>query len=56
MDYKHLRMIFGVAAMVCSRTITEMLALVSRKLKRHPLAKVVFPEEEKIDLLAAMIH
>ena len=56
MGYKHLCMIFGVTPMVCSRTITKMLALVARKLKRHPLAQVVFPDEEKMDLFAGMIH
>ena len=33
-----------------------MLALVSRKLKRHPSCKSFFPDEEKMALLAAMIH
>ena len=49
-------MIFGVTPMLCSRIIIKMLALVSRKLKRNPLAKVVFPYEEKMALFAAMIH
>jgi len=33
-----------------------MLNLVVKKLKRHPLAKVKFPDEEKLNMLSLFIN
>ena len=44
MGIKHLCLIFGVTPSVCSCTITTMSLLVVKKLKRHPLARVKFPD------------
>jgi hypothetical protein len=56
MGYKHLCLIFGCTPTVCSRVITSMLKLVVKKLKRHPLARVKFPDEEKMAEYAQLIH
>jgi len=56
MGYKHLCLIFGCTPTVCSRVITSMLNLVVKKLKRHPLAKVKFPDEEKLNMLSLFIN
>jgi hypothetical protein len=56
MGYKHLCMIFGCTPTVCSRVIISMLKLAVKKLKRHPLARVKFPNEEKMAEYAQLIH
>jgi hypothetical protein len=56
MGYKHLCLIFGCTPTVCSRVISSMLNLVVKKLKRHPLAIVKFPDEEKMAEYAQLIH
>ena len=56
MGYKHLCLIFGCTPTVCSRVINKMLKLVVKKLKRHPLARVQFPDEEKMAEYAQLIH
>jgi len=56
MGYKHLCLIFGCTPTVCSRVITSMLKLVVKKLKRHPLARVQWPDEEKMAEYAQLIH
>jgi hypothetical protein len=53
MGIKHLRMIFGVTPSVY---ITAMLSLAVQKLKRHPLAKEQFPNEDKIARFARQIQ
>ena len=56
MGYKHLCMIFGCTPTVCSRVIISMLKLAVKKLKRHPLARVKFHNEEKMAEYAQLIH
>ena len=56
MGYKHLCLIFGCTPTVCSRVINKMLKLVVKKLKRHPLACVRFPNAEKMEYYAQLIH
>jgi hypothetical protein len=56
MGIKHLCMIFGVVPSICSDVINKMLRLVVRKLKRHPLARVRFPDAEKMAYFAQLIQ
>jgi hypothetical protein len=49
MQIKHLCLIFGITPTVCSKVINQILILVAQKLKYHPLARVKFPDEEKMD-------
>jgi hypothetical protein len=53
---KHLCMIFGITPSVCSREIFFMLRLVVRRLKKHPLARVKFPNEEKMHHFASLVQ
>ncbi len=56
MGIKHLCLIFGVMPMPCSAVINKMMQLVVKKLKSHPLAKVKFPDEEKMARFARTIQ
>ena len=56
MGIKHLCLIFGVTPSRCSGVINNMIKLVVKKLKRHPLAKVKFPNEEKMAHFAQLIQ
>jgi hypothetical protein len=56
MGYQHLCLIFGITPTVCSRVINQMLMLVVRKLKIHPLAQVQFPDTEQLEYFAQLIH
>jgi hypothetical protein len=56
MGNKHLCLIFGITPSICSRVIKKMLLLVVRKLKRHRLAKIKFPDEEKMASFARQIN
>jgi hypothetical protein len=56
MGIKHLCLIFGVVPSCCSDVINKMLRLVVKKLKNHPLAKVRFPNEEKMASFASLIQ
>jgi len=56
MGIKHLCLIFGVVPSCCSNVINKMLWLVVKKLKNHPLAKVRFPNEEKMASFASLIQ
>jgi hypothetical protein len=53
MGIKHLCLIFCVTPTRCSAVINKILRLVIVKLKRHPLAMVRFPNEEKWHILLA---
>jgi hypothetical protein len=55
MGIKHLCLILGVTPSVCSRMITTMLSLVVEKLKKHPLARVKFPNVDRIANFARQI-
>jgi hypothetical protein len=52
MGNKHLCLFFGIT----SEIINEMLLLVVCKLKRHPLAEVMFPDAEKMESFARQIN
>ena len=56
MSAKFLCMLFGVTPSCCSQILNEMLLLVTVTLKRHPLARVKFPDGEKMIQFAAMIQ
>ena len=56
MGIKHLCLIFGVTPSVCSCTITTMSLLVVKKLKRHPLARVKFPNMDNMASFARQIQ
>jgi hypothetical protein len=56
MGMKHLCMIFGITPSTCSEVINKMLPLVVRKLKRHPMAAVKFPDAAKMEYFARLIH
>jgi hypothetical protein len=47
--HKHLCLIFGATPAVCSRFINQILKLVVKKLRRHPLARVLFPNAEQME-------
>jgi hypothetical protein len=49
-------MIFGITPSTCSEVINKMLPLVVRKLKRHPMAAVKFPDAGKMEYFARLIH
>jgi hypothetical protein len=56
MGYKHLCLISGCAPTVCSRVINKMLKPVVKKLRRHPLARVQFPDAEQMEYYVHLIH
>ena len=56
MGYKHLCLIFGCTPTVCSRVINKILKLDVKKLKRHPVACVRFPNAEQLEYYAQLIH
>jgi hypothetical protein len=55
MSYKHLCMIFGITLTVCSHAINWMLKKTVRVLRGHPLARVHFPNREKMREYAALV-
>ena len=56
MGMKHLCMIFGITPSTCSEIINKLLTKVVHKLIRHPLARVQFPNAEKMEYFARLIH
>ncbi len=56
MSYKHLCMIFGLTPTVCGRTINWMLRKTVQALSGHPLAKVRFPDRDKMREYAALVQ
>ena len=48
MNLKHLCLIFGTTPAVCSRSIKKMLKASPSKLRRHPFAKIEFPDLAKM--------
>jgi hypothetical protein len=56
MGVKHLCLIFGCTPTLCSRVLNKMLKLVVKKLKRHPLASIRFPNAEQLEYYAQLIH
>ncbi len=56
MGHKYLCMLFGITPSTCSEITNKMLKLVVRKLKRHQLAIVKFPNAEKMENFASIIN
>ncbi len=56
MGMKHLCMIFGITPSTCSEIFNKLLTKVVHKLIRHPLARVQFPNTEKMEYFARLIH
>jgi hypothetical protein len=56
MGIKHLCLIFGIVPSVCSKIIIKMLHLVVKKLEKHPLARITFPNAEKMAYFAQLIQ
>jgi len=56
MNLKHLCLIFGTTPAVCSRSIKKMLKAIPSKLRRHPFAKIEFPDLAKMVEWAKMVE
>ncbi len=56
MNYKHLRLIFGIPPSVCSGGINRMLKKIVCALMDHPFAQVKFPDRDKMREYAAMVE
>ena len=56
MNYKYLCSIFGVTPNACSCMLRNMLKLVVRRLRCHPLARIKFLSPDKMQLFALMIN
>ncbi len=56
MGMKHLCMIFGITPSTWSEIINNLLTKLVHKLIRHPLARVQFPNAERMEYFARMIH
>ena len=55
MNYKHLRLIFGIPPSVCSGGINRMLKKIVCALMDHPFAQVKFPDGDKMREYAARV-
>ena len=55
MNYEFLCVIFGITPNPCSRMLRNMLKLVVRRLRFHPIARIEFPTPEKMELFASMV-
>lgn len=55
MGVKWICMIFGITPSTCSHFINMMLARVCNKLDKHPMARVKFPDNNKMAQFAAQI-
>ena len=56
MNLKWLCLIFGITPSACSRILKYILRLTVKRLRHHPLARVKFPTEEKMQQYAEMIR
>ncbi len=56
MNYKHLCLIFGVTSNARSHKLKNILKLVVTKLCFHPVARIKFPSQEKMELFASMVN
>jgi hypothetical protein len=56
MSNKWLCLIFGVTLLRCSRILRMILRMTVKRLQCHPLARVKFPNVEKMQLFLDMIH
>ena len=56
MNLKHLCLIFGTTPAVCSRSIKKMLKAIPSALRRHPFAKIEFPDLAKMTEWAKLVE
>ena len=56
MYYKHLCMIFGVVPTTISEVINKVLMKATKKLSKHPAARVKFPDEQEMEMYAEMVR
>ena len=56
MTDKYLCLIFGITPSVCNRAINSMLKRIVRKLRTHPMARIKFPNIQKMAEFAAMVQ
>jgi len=55
MTMKWLCLIFGITPMPCSRILKKILRMTVKRLRFHPLARIKFPDEQKMQQFAEMI-
>jgi hypothetical protein len=55
MTIKWLCLIFGITPTPCSRIIKKILRMTVKQLHFHPLARIKFPDEQKMQHFAEMI-
>ncbi len=56
MTYKLICLIFGILPTQCSTYIAKMVHRAAKKLRRHPLSWVNFPDKGKMSEFAAMVE
>jgi hypothetical protein len=55
MAIKHLCLLFDTTPSACSRILKNMLKLVVRRLRHHPIVRVEFPNEQRKQQFAQLI-
>ena len=55
MTMKWLCLIFGITPTPCSRILKKILRMTVKRLRFHPLARIKFPDEQKMQQFAEMI-
>jgi hypothetical protein len=55
MTIKWLCLIFGITPSPCCRILNRILRMTVKRLRFHPLASIVFPNEEKMQRFVEMI-
>ncbi len=56
MTIRWLCLIFGITPLPCSRILKKNLCMTVKRLRYHPLARIKFPDEQKMQLFAEMIR
>ena len=56
MNYLFLCVIFGVTPNPCSYMLRNMLKLVVRQLRYHPIARIQYPSPEKMEMFVSMVN
>ena len=56
MYYKNLSLIFGVTPPTIAEVINEMLKKIVSNLKRHPAARISFPNDEEMAHYASLVE
>jgi hypothetical protein len=55
MTIKWLCLVFGITSTSCSRILKKKLRMTVKRLRIHPLARIQFPDEQKMQRFAEMI-